>query len=738
MSSFLIIKKGLLMSTYMHFLILLLSLNLSASAASVASSKNSDAAHKKSALALAHLKATAHPKHNGLRLLILDTDGKKQYNYRNLIALASNAGFSPSYKSLYDFLESPTVNPADYDALFLIMGVSFLKNIHSEQVKKVLSALQEFSIKPHAIVGLVLPPIVWSESAENAVLAIARYLGLFNNMFREIDLVSPAFSVVEHYLKVALQRDSYNGYVYGTSLLPAKRSVVPESFMPASYKPFEELIMQKNASGLIAKVLPSNKAGFSPTALATLPRSLVIHNPETTTLYFMSKSSEFLFADIEESFLRSPQHLELRDELLEAAQQNLAEFYAICKAQSIIATDQTKRPALPITMQHTYIAAQKKAKNEQIIKAMAPKKYAWIKQQGVSCAWLTGTHDNDFFGDINALGNGINFLYNAQFNLLWFEFNPEWYMLADGTRYKQQKEYLDKIEQIAAALKKKFNDHGKPIPKIFVGSDITSNYASKKVHAAVTDLYGNTYSKIPCPLDYDNFWKIELIDSLDAFIKAVQKSLPIDGIFLDLEMYHAQDQISHYTDLMDYSDFAWNIFCSKTGRADLASITTTQDRVDALAQNQLLNTYIQILSTEMVAVAQKIKAALRSLVPNAMIAAYAMTLPASWFYRSITQGLSSADDPLIFVTFNTDYFSHHQWLVQNNIHLFHGTVVMLSKLQKKTDCALISELLKYHSFIWYNRPSRKAIPHDDKIWWALESTPLDNDELARGISENSK
>jgi len=673
------------------------------------------------------------PTKGHLRLLFIDTDGKKQYNYRNFIAMAKNAGFAPSYKSFYDFLESPTIDLNAYDAVFLLAGTTFFKNIKTQRTQQVLHALREFSSKNDTIFGLILPSIRYSDEAAQIAMAIATYLGFFSTMDGEIDKTNPARPIVQSFLRTLWEPDSQKGFVYGTTLFPAK----PDT-KPAQYTALELQIDAQNQAAPIAALLPRNRTGFSKPALLTIPTSLVIHNRETDSLYFISKSSEFLFADIEENFFRSPQHVAQRDELLEAAQQNMSEFYALCKARVIVPTDSVKRPAMPKELTRHYMAQQKQAINTNIVKAMDPKRYEWIKKEGVSCAWLTGTHDNDFFGALDALGNGVNFLYNAQFNLLWFEFNPEWYMLADGTRAKNQKEYIERITQIAQALKKKFAEHKKPLPKIFVGSDITSNYTYKKVQASVTDLYGQNYSKIPCPLDFDNFWKIELLDSLAAFIDAVKKDLPIDGIFLDLEMYHAQDQIAHYTDLMDYSDFAWNLFCKRTGNGELAAITDVNERVDALAQKGLLNTYINFLQQEMVTVAQKIKESIRKLLPNAMIAAYAMTLPASWFYRAIAQGLSSAADPLIFVTFNTDYFSHQQWLVDNNIHLFHGTVVMLSKLKNVVDFALIRELLQYHSFLWYNRASRKALPHDDKIWWALESTPMDADTLAQGIRENSK
>ena len=83
-----------------------------------------------------------------------------------------------------------------------------------------------------------------------------------------------------------------------------------------------------------------------------------------------------------------------------------------------------------------------------------------------------------------------------------------------------------------------------------------------------------------------------------------------------------------------------------------------------------------------------------------------MTLPSSWFYRGIMAGLSSKEEPLILATFNTDFYSHHQWLVRNDLHFIHGAPILLSKLQAQEKFCIVPELLKYHYFAWYLRPSR--------------------------------
>jgi hypothetical protein len=53
---------------------------------------------------------------------------------------------------------------------------------------------------------------------------------------------------------------------------------------------------------------------------------------------------------------------------------------------------------------------------------------------------------------------------------------------------------------------------------------------------------------------------------------------------------------------------------------------------------------------------------------------------------------------------------------------------------------LIDNLLRYNSFIWFNRPSRVVYDKKkhEKAWWASEASYLDQDALAQGITRARK
>jgi len=102
-------------------------------------------------------------------------------------------------------------------------------------------------------------------------------------------------------------------------------------------------------------------------------------------------------------------------------------------------------------------------------------------------------------------------------------------------------------------------------------------------------------------------------------------------------------------------------------------------------------------------------------------------------------GLSSKREPLIMATFNTDFYSHAQWLEKQGIFLIHGTAIMQSKFKTPVDFSLIPELLGFQYFVWHNRPSRMIYwPEQRKnIWWTSEASPLPWQTVAKKIQKKT-
>lgn len=688
-----------------------------------------------------------------LRLLIIDTDGSREYYYRNVILMANSVGFTTDYYSLYDILEDKQIS--SYDAVFLLMSLNWLKNIKSDIGQKFIKILEDFSKQSGKLIGIFAPGTSrFNPLLLQLVASFCETMGIFRDESGIIDPNTPLRAILHSFLQNILQPDGNKGSLFGTTLINEQTHAMP-AITDHTGKKFETTTDEKTGE-TVAALLPTNK-NFSPLTQKTFPIGLYVKNPATNNTFFISKTSEFTFADLAENFFRSPIHIEQRTELLQAVQQTLWELYIAYKNNYMPAKLTAIRPPLPRELTVEFIEQEKSRVEQQMNKLMAMSEhYAWIADEGISCGWL---EPRDYYlyedgGELQklekdnpeevqalkavALQQGVEFIYNADLNLLWFEFNPETYLGING-RYKEQKEsFIKKTRELAQAIKEIFDKKDKPFPKIFMGTDITTNYGVHPVPCAVVDVFGHTYSKVPCPLDFKHFWEPEVIDVFDAFYATFNDILPLAGVFLDFEMYHAQDQAGSYSDQMDFSDNAWQIYCAATGKTEASKLNSVAEKVAYLSQNSLFKEYFATLEQEAYALGKRIKDHIRSVNPKILIGAYAPCLPRSWFELGIMGGLSSQTEPLILTTFNTDFYSHYQWLANNKLYAIHGAPILLSKIQSTTDFTLIPELLRYHYFVWYLRPSRMIYKQKNNRWWSSEASPLDPETLAEGISEHRK
>lgn len=274
---------------------------------------------------------------------------------------------------------------------------------------------------------------------------------------------------------------------------------------------------------------------------------------------------------------------------------------------------------------------------------------------------------------------------------------------------------------------------------------MTGNFAHKKVKNPVVTVYGTRYDKIPSPLDFNNFWKEELLDVFDKFFLYWQKishGIPIAGIFFDFEMYHAQQQSGHYTTLMDFSDCAWHVYSSAVCRPYLKNMKTINDKTNYLMKNKLFDHYFKVLEQEAYKIGKRIRAHLKRKAPHLLVGIYDIFLPHNWFYKGMLAGLSTSSEPVLLATFNNDFYSHYSWLEKNNIYAFHMAALLLGKFKKVEDFDLINDVAQYHDGIWFNRISRLEESRDPKDWgwnYGVEVTPLPTecfvDHLAQHIEE---
>lgn len=681
-------------------------------------------------------------------LLIIDTAGKHSYAYRNLILMAKNVGFNPAYRNLYDVLENDSFEGAQ--GILFFMDTKFFDHLNEDGIaKELLEKVIAFGTQKDKALCLLLPSIPFPQNDDPERQTP-------NKVITQLHLkkLAPFFAdndgVVENYLSRTLQHDArYIGYRTGTTLVSYKKTLPPlPPLTDAHLRPWsqtKDATKKYIAARTTPTIAPPIRLLDEIGALGILAR-----NEAGNNTYLISKDSLFNFADIGENFFVNPLNPYIREQLLHAVQNTLQDFHSACVTKSLT-PDSTSPLPLPKEMTQQYNESLKLFVKKQHIQAIAGnKRYTWIAQQGIRTAWLD---PEDYVLKFDPKARDLEkeskeeaeklrstkrtenaqFLRQAGFNLLWLELNPETFLLEHGINRAEHDALINRTKTIADTLAPAA--HATQNPALFVGTDLTTNFSQRPVKNPVIDVYGTTYSKVPSPIDLEHFWKPEVITTIKKVKKELAPIMPVGGLFLDLEMYHAQDQASEYTDIMDFSSLAWSAY--RTSR-DVPKLASAHDRVAYLRKHRLFKDYFRVLGASMEKIGLAIKASIRTEFPDALIGAYAQTLPSSWVYRNLFAGLSSSHEPLIMATFNASSHHHQKWLTANNIHLIHNSVVMLSKLKGEKDFDMIRSLRKNNDEVWVNRPSRLMNEYQNGQWWSIEASPMEPTSLSTGLSRIKK
>ena len=619
--------------------------------------------------------------------LIIDTDGKQEYYYHTLKTLARSCNFNCTYKNIYQMLESPSIDTRT-EALFFFASPRFITQLHHELSQGILHSLREFCQNKHKLIVLMLP----NYTCPQKLTAFLDMITLPKN--------TPARNVAYAYLKYIGHPNAQSGKKCGTSLINASAPSAPPSLPSLAHN---MLFLPKHTPAQISHL--------------THPLALTIYHKEKNSIIALIPATDITFADIAENFHKNPHKISERNHLLSHVQQLLWELHSLQSTQTL----SPHKPMLPHCFTQMPPAPRKKFSA------------AWLEPKDF---YLHETAPTTPANLEQTCIDGCSFLTDCNLDLLWFEVNPEWYFSPRALFKKDTEKVMNALKMVGASLSKVSRDTHASKPRIFIGSDITSNFNGQKPHSCVYDLYGTAYPNIPSPFDIDSFWQQELLEPFKTCYTQLKNSIPINGLFLDFEMYHAPQQASSYNDLMDFSECAWHIFIQKY--THVPACTTVAERVQYLRTHKLFSAYFATLTEKAKAIGQLITHTLRDINPRLRIATYAPTLPSSWFYRGIMSGLSSKNNPIITATFNTDYHLHKQWLNAQNIYITHGGAFMMSKLQHQRDFDFAKEVAQQHDFVWYNRPSRQLYqtledyPAKD-TWWSAEYSPLDNRIIANGI-----
>ncbi len=672
-------------------------------------------------------------------LLIIDTGGNHPYTYRNFTLLAESVGFKPNIKQAWN------VNAHDiesYPAILLSLDGSFFiatsrelatkKKIENPLLQHIYQLINQLAQQKNKTIGLIIPQ---TNSFSIGMFTMMEQLIAKLGAFSGISLSNEEKSMIDRTLVHLIQSDASKSYRYHTALFIKKDNQPSDTDSRKNLAP----IFDKKTGSLIATPLPFN------TALLTQshelkpvgPIGLYIQNPSQSNKFFIINQGIVHFADICEHFTLNPLSSALRERLLKAQHQLLAEVYMATHTDNI-SFIATQRTSLPFYITQQSIPTIKAQAYRERLKTITDKRFNWLLKNGIACGWMSIYPYDD---KQEAVAQRI---LKSGLNMLWLQLNPEWFVSDNAIRDEiEKKQFFYRIRTLTAALKKKSHEMGIPVPRIFVGMEISGNFGVKPVQTAAKDAYDNEYDKIPSPLDTKYYWYPEVIKSFDRFYHAwktdIGNGLSLAGIFLDFEMYHAPKQTGQFSSLMDFSDTAWRVYTKATKQPELKTLKTVNQRIENLLHRTQFDTYFAALQAKAERIGRKIKNHIETHLPGGMIAAYNITLPHTWFYRGVMAGLSSNNAPLIIATFNNDFYTHHEWLTRNNIHLIHMPVLLYSKLQQQEDFSLIDQLWRSHDGVWFNRYSRleeSRINTGDQWDFDLETSPLDTDTVIKFMNRH--
>jgi hypothetical protein len=638
------------------------------------------------------------------KILFVDTSNNLKYQNRTLQTLTKSVGFETDFTNICDF-QNKNLDP--YDGIFLLVDYLFLLNLESSVSQYFISKIKEFKNLENKFLFIGLPKIrTFPEILIENSLDLMIQLSAIN----EDDVESFVFP-----LNVLLRPNSYRSFLYDTALI-VKRDIEKDQKLKNIKKINNQLLMLpiKYKSSRLKNIYP-----------------IGIYKDNL----FITKISLFSIADLDEDFTLVPTDLALRDKFLSNLHETLFELKLLLDGKNLQEISKAKKPNLPYELTSNFIVEQKNKAKKKL--NFVDKKYKWIEEEKVSCGWTY----IDLDCTKEELEREIDLIEKSGLNLLWLELNPELYLGEDGIKKELKGRFLSNLSLYTKILKEKYEKSNKELPKLFVGVELTGNFAKKIVGNPLVDFYGKEYDKIPSPFDYNNFWKTQLLEPLAKFLdewKLIGNGLPISGVFLDFEMYHATDQLASFIDMSDFSDIAWNIYCQKIGKKFIP--ISYENRGEYLFNNNELKNYFEVLGRVLKVIGFQIRKFIQNNISDGMIAVYYPVLLDSWIYKNLFSGLSSIKDPIILATFNNDFYSHFEWLKNQKIYAYHIPVIMLSKFRNKKDFNIISTFRNTNDGVWYNRFFwlKFGFNKEPDFWAKLEQTKMDSDLVAKEIRNYSK
>lgn len=622
------------------------------------------------------------------KLLILDTSGTTAANYCQLSELATSVGFITTFANLY----APPGTLTSYDAVFLFLDNFFLQNTLSKNnnplIERIMSLVKNYIKKENGLLALLFPgQIPQNKNTTNALCS-----------FFEIAEISPTIcATIQDLSPCIFSTDTERSSTYTTALYPRRNAL---NITPKTKRCNLSLLPKMKHPPITLPI------GNPESYLSSIVPLGIYIQPKDHCALFLGPDSSFNGAELEENIFFSPATLNDREKFLKTVHETLWQIHHITIHDTL--PQKSSINTLPPTVMPIMQLNNKKQKKIDYKHSLLKK----FSNQSILCGWMEIEPFKDNWQ------KAVTSIKESGLNLLWFSLNPEWYLSKQATRTKEEFTIVEEgITEFTHELTNQFSEN---YPAIFVGFDLTNNFRTVKLEHSVQDVYGKNYTKIPSIFDQENFWQQEFILPLKNFVerwKKLSQKVDIAGIFIDFEMYHAPEQTGLYTNLMDFSDLAWNVYAKKKDTSTITTYNTVEKRVKFLFKNNLFEDYFTTLEEAAKELGIMIKKEIKNNLPEALIGVYLPSLRDCWVYRGICAGLSSEEEPIILATFNTNYYGHTKWAIKHNIYALHLPVMMLSHIQTPQTQ---TELITFHDGVWFNRFSRLFEPCRKSDWYRLE------------------
>lgn len=639
-------------------------------------------------------------------ILIIETGNNDRINFKKTLDALATAGFEPVFKQAYNVTPSDI---AHHNAIWLVLDPSFYSatardltkqnSVQTPMLRHLYMLIDHLKTKKNSLIGLIIPvtgnPVLVASITEQ----LLEKLQLLENKTPENR------RYVSHFINHFVRSDESKSQHYRTALLD-KRAQAPLQ-AGSSYPAAPELL---------AELLPKSVQKIAPLS-PLYPLGIKIRNEKTGNTIFLTSMNMIQTTEIKEPFKLTPMDKKLRTALN-------AQIYS------------TLRQAVGATKNEPILQSQHRDSLEERFKRILSPAYHRFKNEGIVCAWM---NLEPYDGKEQEAVDDIS---NAGINLMWFELLPEVFLANSAGQKEKKQAFLDSIKRFTQAMKKRETLTSKPLPLFFMGANLTSNLRGIPQRDPACDMYGECYENIPSPFDIEHFWKPEFLTVFDRFVDEWEKNIgngvPLAGVFLDLEMYHAQNQTGQFLPTMDFSTTAWRLYTKKHPLENNESAATISERVRYLLKTNKMDEYFATLRQEATIIGSLLRTHIKKRLPNALIGAYNINLPNSWFYQGLSKGLSSPTEPLICATFNMEFREHQKELEKQDTHLMHLPVILLSKFKKIEDFELVGQMMKDHDGIWLNKFSRLAQERDpeNKIWYNLETTNLETKTVVENLAKS--